>query len=597
MKKITPIFSNPSSLMSLLFLCIFSLIGNTAFGQTFKGKLIQEKDPVLDAMFSKYDVYEINSNSLKDFVNNPNYDNNVSLELATDYAWDLYLHPKDIRTDDYFAQTETGEIIPKGPNTTYAGHEKTMGGVVRLTISDNFILGFLQQGSEMIFIEPVTLHAQDSNANHFVVYNEKDVIPGAPSMCGVNETFKQVNGVNDRIDTHTEEKSGTGCWEIEDAIATDLSMFQWNGSAQGLIDFTTALMNNVDGLYDCAFFDYEIAFSIPTHFIVTTADPPSWTSTNDGGELYFDFADWGAANGFGIGNNGFDLGTLWTDRDFSYQGSSGVVGLALLGVLCDNSGKYQLNERYTTNTSCLNVLWAHEIGHNLGSDHDNSGSNTIMAPSVTKTSNWSNMSINTIEAEINSNQGCLINCTGGPTCSDGIQNQGETGVDCGGPCTACPPTCSDGIQNGTETGVDCGGSCPDCPATCYNNLTNANGLGTNENGVADYESSTFISNTANVTIRSGASVDYDATTYVQLNPNFTVNGGATFNAFINGCNNGNGGVNLTGGDDNTTLLNQTDTDNTPADDVEVELEIEENLGKKYIKELKDNAIKQIEGMR
>lgn len=25
------------------------------------------------------------------------------------------------------------------------------------------------------------------------------------------------------------------------------------------------------------------------------------------------------------------------------------------------------------------------------------------------------------------------------TCSDGIQNQGETGVDCGGPCSACPP--------------------------------------------------------------------------------------------------------------------------------------------------------------
>ncbi len=31
--------------------------------------------------------------------------------------------------------------------------------------------------------------------------------------------------------------------------------------------------------------------------------------------------------------------------------------------------------------------------------------------------------------------------TGGasPTCSDGIQNQGEQGVDCGGPCPACPP--------------------------------------------------------------------------------------------------------------------------------------------------------------
>tara|TARA_R110000851_G_scaffold4768_2_gene19731 strand:+ start:2977 stop:4419 length:1443 start_codon:yes stop_codon:yes gene_type:complete len=49
------------------------------------------------------------------------------------------------------------------------------------------------------------------------------------------------------------------------------------------------------------------------------------------------------------------------------------------------------------------------------------------------------------------------------TCNDGIQNQGETGVDCGGPncqpCTVATATCDDGIQNGDETGVDIGGSC------------------------------------------------------------------------------------------------------------------------------------------
>jgi len=52
------------------------------------------------------------------------------------------------------------------------------------------------------------------------------------------------------------------------------------------------------------------------------------------------------------------------------------------------------------------------------------------------------------------------------TCSDGIQNQGETGVDCGGPnCQPCMvmATCTDGIQNGDEEGVDCGGSsCAPC---------------------------------------------------------------------------------------------------------------------------------------
>ena len=79
------------------------------------------------------------------------------------------------------------------------------------------------------------------------------------------------------------------------------------------------------------------------------------------------------------------------------------------------------------------------------------------------------------------------------TCSDGIQNGNETGVDCGGSCPKCgppkcrtdadcaagsscfmflcrvnPPTCVDGIQNGDETGVDCGGAtCPKCgPQSC-----------------------------------------------------------------------------------------------------------------------------------
>jgi hypothetical protein len=47
-----------------------------------------------------------------------------------------------------------------------------------------------------------------------------------------------------------------------------------------------------------------------------------------------------------------------------------------------------------------------------------------------------------------------------PNCSDGIQNQDETEIDCGGPCPDCP-TCSDGIQNQGELMVDCGG--PNCP--------------------------------------------------------------------------------------------------------------------------------------
>ncbi|MBP6566854.1 MAG: T9SS type A sorting domain-containing protein [Saprospiraceae bacterium] len=66
-----------------------------------------------------------------------------------------------------------------------------------------------------------------------------------------------------------------------------------------------------------------------------------------------------------------------------------------------------------------------------------------------------------------------------PTCTDGVKNGQETGVDCGGPtCPSCPPTCTDGVKNGQETGVDCGGpTCPSCPPTCTDGIQNGQETG------------------------------------------------------------------------------------------------------------------------
>ncbi|MBS3119559.1 hypothetical protein J4475_01930 [Candidatus Woesearchaeota archaeon] len=61
------------------------------------------------------------------------------------------------------------------------------------------------------------------------------------------------------------------------------------------------------------------------------------------------------------------------------------------------------------------------------------------------------------------------NCTYTPTCTDLVKNQGETGVDCGGPCPACG-TCFDSIQNQGETGVDCGGPCLKVCGTCFDGI-------------------------------------------------------------------------------------------------------------------------------
>ncbi len=74
-------------------------------------------------------------------------------------------------------------------------------------------------------------------------------------------------------------------------------------------------------------------------------------------------------------------------------------------------------------------------------------------------------------------------CETAPSCTDGIQNGDETGVDCGGSnCPPCEtaPSCTDGIQNGDETGVDCGGSnCPPCEAapSCTDGIQNGDETG------------------------------------------------------------------------------------------------------------------------
>lgn len=56
-------------------------------------------------------------------------------------------------------------------------------------------------------------------------------------------------------------------------------------------------------------------------------------------------------------------------------------------------------------------------------------------------------------------------CDGGicepPSCTDGVRNGGETGIDCGGPSCA-PCTCENGMRDGDEVDVDCGGSCRPC---------------------------------------------------------------------------------------------------------------------------------------
>ena len=65
------------------------------------------------------------------------------------------------------------------------------------------------------------------------------------------------------------------------------------------------------------------------------------------------------------------------------------------------------------------------------------------------------------------------NCTECDHCTNGVYEplRGETWVDCGGECAVCP-TCANGIQDEGEVGIDCGGTCGGCELLCDDGLLN-----------------------------------------------------------------------------------------------------------------------------
>jgi len=75
----------------------------------------------------------------------------------------------------------------------------------------------------------------------------------------------------------------------------------------------------------------------------------------------------------------------------------------------------------------------------------------------------------------NSEEGidCGGSCEECDHCINGIYepNKGETWVDCGGPCPVCPQ-CANGIKDGDEVGIDCGGICGGCEMLCGDGLLN-----------------------------------------------------------------------------------------------------------------------------
>lgn len=392
-----------------LFL-VFAAFVTQAQTQQFYGARVSnyEQATSLTEQFKKARVYALDAAAMQTFFKKRGNNIHFELTLGDDLSWPLTLTAHDIRGNDYelkvLEPTET-VAYPKSDNIFYRGYSND--GRVALTVDKDLIYGFISEGQEEYFIEPLWYFEPAAPKNLYVVYDRKDVIEVPDRKCAAEELDHAMNQYQAEDNHGDDAQKVLACYEVTVALAADWSMRQKFGGVTGALNHILGVLNNVATNYDNEFTHQLVLVSGPTFVSnCSTCDP--WTSSTNSSTLLGSFRSWGNGGGFG---GDYDVAGLWTNRNL--DGST--IGIAYVGGLC-GSFRYHVCQDFTSNAANLRVLHAHELGHNFDADHDASGSPFIMAPAVNSSNAWSSASQSSINSfvQFRINQGtCFTSCGGG----------------------------------------------------------------------------------------------------------------------------------------------------------------------------------------
>ncbi|XP_068610910.1 disintegrin and metalloproteinase domain-containing protein 9 [Brachionichthys hirsutus] len=167
-----------------------------------------------------------------------------------------------------------------------------------------------------------------------------------------------------------------------------------------------------------------------------------------------------------------DVAQLIVGTPTAFQG--GVLGVAFVGTVCSVANGGGINVFRGNNLAFASTVVAHEMGHNLGMNHDDTrctcdGRSCIMGASAGGTPEFSTCSARDFErlvirggGECLKNQPNSVVAMGNPECGNGRLDEGEQ-CDCGTP-EECDNTCCDATTCMFTPGSACaqGECCQNC---------------------------------------------------------------------------------------------------------------------------------------
>ena len=445
---------------------------------------VQKKSQVteLNGLTSEFDILNVSKSQLNQLLSGAPTSMTLNVPTETKGLIELELVQVDIFTPDFEVTLGSTDLPTKYERGAYyrgviKGNNNS---VVAVSVFNDEIRGLIADEDGNLVLGK--LQGDNWNGEH-IIYKDQEIIKEIGFDCAMPD-----DGISyKRKDLEFDESSRSPGDCVRLYIEVDKDIHDNKGGVAGATNFITGLMNEVITLYA-----NESLTAVVSEIKVWDVTSPYSSNSSDG--MLSDFQNnTGSFNG--------DLAEL-----FSYQASGGIA--AGFSGICnsnpDNSKCFSsIDNSYSiVPTYSWSVMVAtHELGHLWGSRHTHAcvwnGNNTaidgcaggtegscsvpgypsqggtlmsychLQSVGINFNEGFGPQPGNVIRNSVN-NASCTSAC-GPPTCTDGIQNGNETGVDCGGPdCPACP-TCSDGIQNGDETGVDCGGSsCAPCPCLGQN---------------------------------------------------------------------------------------------------------------------------------
>ncbi len=271
----------------------------------------------------------------------------LSLRVNDTLSVVLDLFEKNPFARDIVIRTSEGETVKPGKGVHYRGIARDIpGSVAGISFFADEVIGMLSIPG----IGQLSIGRIEGEEELHTIYAADKLPEDFTYSCGTPDT-----------DTPTERApdASRGSRDLSDCVRiyveTDFALFQNRGSIQGVETWVAGVFNNISIIYT----NESINTEVSEIFIWTTMD------------------------GYSRTNAGQALNKFRQDRGGSYNGNiahlcalggNGLGGLAYVNVLCDPFWSFaysNVNAGYNNfpNYSWTIMVIAHEIGHNLGSQH------------------------------------------------------------------------------------------------------------------------------------------------------------------------------------------------------------------------------------